>query len=219
MNLMRKIIAYVKSFLTPLKCGKLFRENIRNPYDRLRLKNKDFSIICSNCIGGVMSHDLGQKFLSPTVNLYIPPNYFIKFVENLPFYLNQDLRFEDTDEFTYPVAMLCDIPIYFIHFKTEEQAREKWNERKTRINFDNVFIMMTDRYSCSMDTFKRFDALEFKNKICFTANEYPEFKSTYFLPEYKDEGMTGIITDMVNIWGKRAYQQGGFDYVKFLNRK
>ena len=38
---------------------------------RLRLKNKDFSILAPTCIGGVISHRLGLKFLSPTINLYM----------------------------------------------------------------------------------------------------------------------------------------------------
>ena len=38
---------------------------------RTKLKNKDFSIICSNCIGGIIYNRLGQKFLSPTINLWM----------------------------------------------------------------------------------------------------------------------------------------------------
>lgn len=45
-------------------------------YCRFRLKNKDFSIISRNCIGGVMYHDLGLKCTSPTVNLFFYPDDF-----------------------------------------------------------------------------------------------------------------------------------------------
>ena len=58
---------------------------------RLDLKNSDFTIISSNCLGGVISHKLGLKFMSPTVNLFIEPSSFVKFCKNLPFYFEQPL--------------------------------------------------------------------------------------------------------------------------------
>ena len=41
--------------------------------DRKRLtdKIKTTSIISMNCTGGIISHNLGLQFLSPTVNLYM----------------------------------------------------------------------------------------------------------------------------------------------------
>lgn len=53
---------------------------------RIKLKNKQFSLITCNCIGGVLSNDLGQQFRSPTVNLIIPE--YLKFAGNLKHYLN-----------------------------------------------------------------------------------------------------------------------------------
>ena len=37
---------------------------------RIKLKNKDFSIISSNCNGGVILSDLNIKFNTPTINLF-----------------------------------------------------------------------------------------------------------------------------------------------------
>ena len=36
---------------------------------RRKLQNHDFSILCNRCIGGVVSHAVGEQFRSPTVNL------------------------------------------------------------------------------------------------------------------------------------------------------
>lgn len=58
----------------------------RNIENRKRLKNKEISIISTNCIGGVLSHDLGLQFKSPTVNLFFRAEDFIKFCENLEYY-------------------------------------------------------------------------------------------------------------------------------------
>lgn len=54
-----------------IRIGMLFRRIFRNKFDRLRLQNKDFSIISNHCMGGIISHDLGLEFKSPTVNLKI----------------------------------------------------------------------------------------------------------------------------------------------------
>jgi uncharacterized protein (DUF1919 family) len=88
--------------------------------------------------------------------------------------------------------------------------------------------MMTDRhidienqpkepYSCSYKTLQAFDALPFQKKICFTHKGYKELKSCYFLKEQSGNKCVGIITEIVDMFGKRMYQQSHFDYVKWLN--
>lgn len=56
-----------------------------------RISNSDFSIICSNCIGGVLYHYAGRKFLSPTINLWIRQDDFIKMICDLKYYMKQDI--------------------------------------------------------------------------------------------------------------------------------
>lgn len=51
--------------------------------DRRRLSNKNFTILSTNCIGGVMYHNLNLKFLSPTINLWISPHDYIKILKVL----------------------------------------------------------------------------------------------------------------------------------------
>lgn len=41
-------------------------------YMKSRLQNHDFEIISSNCIGGILYHDVGEQFRTPTINLIIP---------------------------------------------------------------------------------------------------------------------------------------------------
>lgn len=54
----------------------------QNNYYKNNIKNKDFTIFSSNCTGGVLYHDLGLEFLSPTINLYMNCEDFIKFCED-----------------------------------------------------------------------------------------------------------------------------------------
>ena len=66
------------------------RINLRNTIERKRLKKQSFSIISNTCIGGVICHDLGLPFLSPTINLYIRPCDFVKFCADIQCYLEQE---------------------------------------------------------------------------------------------------------------------------------
>ena len=207
------------------KIGELFRKKIRNKWERSKLKNSDFTIISNTCIAGKIYHDLGLRFLTPTINLYIKPEQFVKFCNNLSYYIDQPI-FQVTGNYKYPVGRIDDIFLYFKHYKTFDEAVNKWNERKSRIVWDNIFIMMTDRHldienganasSCSDNIFESFDKLPFKNKICFCAKQH-EQKSCFQLYEYSRKQCVGVITNIVNCFGKRMYQLSHFDYVAWLN--
>lgn len=111
---------------------------------RLRIRNRNFTILCSNCIGGIIYNRLGMQFLSPTINLFIRQYDFIKFIGNPQFYLSQELIFIET-EYPFPVGLLGDIRIHFNHSDNEADARLDWERRKKRINWDNLYIIMYDR--------------------------------------------------------------------------
>ena len=189
--------------------------NLRNAKMRKQLKNKP-SIIANHCIGGIVSHDLGLQFLSPTVNLKILPDDFIKFVENLEEYLSiEPIKIES--ELPYPVAKLKDITIYFVHYKSFEEAVAKWNERKQRVDFDNIRVMMTVRDGAQYETLERFDKLPYK-KVMFDEVPHEEFASAVYVHRARKKPLGNVyISDIVTMTGKRAFELTGFDLVDFLN--
>lgn len=70
-------------------------------------------------LGGVIFHELGLKFMSPTINLWMKPKDFIKYCSNLKHYSQCKLEFLDSSLYLsasekYPVACLDDIIIYFL---------------------------------------------------------------------------------------------------------
>lgn len=69
--------------------------------------------------------------------------HFIKFLRNIPKYLQTELTFCKEDNLSYPVGKLDDIKIYFQHYHSEQEAKQKWEERCKRINFENLFILLT----------------------------------------------------------------------------
>jgi len=67
---------------------------------RKRLRNDDFTILCSNCIGGCIYHRLGKRFLSPTINMWMAQPDFVTFLLHLDDYLASPIEFIAADEST-----------------------------------------------------------------------------------------------------------------------
>lgn len=180
-----------------------------------RLKNRDVSIISSNCSGAFIYYDLGMRYLSPTVNLSIEMNDFVKMVKNLRWYMEQELV-ELNEKSECPMGMLGDVKIYFIHYDSFKDAKTKWEERKKRINWDNIFIVGSEKDQCTYDTIKNFEQLPYKNKVIFTHKEYPEFSSAYCIKGFEEKEELGVITNFKDQILKRRYLDD-FNYVEFLN--
>lgn len=186
--------------------------------NRRRLKNRQVSIIASNCIGGVISHDLGLEFRSPFVNLWIKPGDYLKLLSRLKDYLCYDLKFVEEEGISYPVAMLNDIRIYFQHYKTQNEAQLSWNKRVSRINYDNIIVLFTDREGCSYQMIKEFDTLPYKRKVIFTHQYYPEIKSAYFFKRFAQDDEVGVLTSYKNAKLQIRYLDE-YDYVSLINKE
>lgn len=198
------------------KINLYLREYFINRPNRKRLTNTEPTIIASNCNGGFIAHDLNLRFNSPFVNLFLTPKDFICYLKNIEFYQQQNLTFVQTEK-AYPVAKLADITLYFMHYHSEQEAEQKWNERTKRMDLDNLFVMMTERDGCEYQDLIEFDALPFKNKVVFTHKNHPEIKSAVYIQGFENNGMAGDIFEYTSLNGKRYYDQ--FDYVSWLNKR
>lgn len=187
-----------------------------NRLHRKRLTNLHPTIIASNCIGGFIAHDLKLRFNSPFVNLYLMPQDFINYLGNIDFYQHQELVFIQTEK-KYPVGKLADIEIHFMHYHSEQEAREKWQQRTARMDLNNLFIIMTDRDGCSYDNLREFDRLPFENKVVFTHKDYPDIQSAFKISGFEQQQMVGDLFEYEAFGGKRYYDQ--FDYVSWLNKR
>lgn len=184
---------------------------IRNIISRMRLKNKSVTIISSNCVGGVMYHDLHLPFTSPTINLFFEPDSFLKYVENLEYYNDKEVV-DVTNGASYPVGRIGDVELHFLHYNPFEEAKESWNRRKKRINYDNIVIVMTDQGVKSSEVVKRFDKIEYR-KVYLT-NKHLKYAWSEYIPGFDEDDSVGNTIPYCH-GGKRFYEQ--FDYVAFLN--
>lgn len=184
---------------------------------RMCLRNKDMTILSSNCNGGFILHDLGCPFNSPTINLYFLPDHFLKFVSKPEEYLSFELKEVQMEDISYPVGQLKDILLFFMHYNSFAEAQEAWKRRAKRVNMDNVYILMTDKNGCTYEHIKQFEELPYKNKVIFTHKKYNEFPSAYYISGFENEGEVGILSDWKPQFFRRRWLDD-FDYVNFFNK-
>lgn len=188
---------------------------------RGRLKNRDFTIIASNCVAGVMYHLLGLRFDSPTINIWMDKKEFCRFASDLPWYMSQELRFYDKPDRNCPCAYIGEgdreITVVFVHYKTEEEARTKWEERKLRIHWDNLYIVTCDGNNVSEEDFALLKKASCKRKIIFTSHEHPEIEDSFVLHAMRKYPTAARMQITRNkLTGLRSWERD-FDYVAWLN--
>ena len=186
--------------------AKIFRKNKVRKLNR-EIEDRDFTIISQFCAGGLLYHDLKMKFLSPTINLAFDGPDFVKFCSNLEKYLNVELVEIKTDEVSYPVGRLGDVEIRFVHYKTFEEAKKKWEERSKRINFEKIVVMAHDRDGMNSDEcMAAFDKLPYK-KVMYTSKEYKEYPWVRYCPAFRKKHCVGVMTGYADLWGNRYYEK------------
>ena len=151
-----------------------------------RLQSSNPSILSVNCMGGILSNTLGLPFRSPFINFYLSGADFIKFLSKPHEYLAEKLiykghKLNSTKTIEFPVVALGDILINMVHYKSFEDSVEAWEKRKTRINWDNLFIMT---WTTSQKELEQFDALSYAKKVCFVP-----FKSDLDSAWYLEHGL------------------------------
>lgn len=184
-----------------------------------RLQNHGMTVISANCVGAFILHDLNEPFNSPFVNLYLSPNDFVRYLQNIEFYQQQSLTFIQSEK-PYPVAKLADLKVHFMHYRNSQEAQQKWLARSARMNLDNLFIMMTDKddaQGIAYEDLAAFDQLPFKNKVVFTRKPYPEFKSAFYIKGFEKQNQVGDLFTFSGWNGVKYYDQ--FDYVTWFNGK
>ncbi len=161
-------------------------------HKRIKLKNKNFTIISNNCWGGFIYQEYGLKYRTPTIGLYIFGHDYVKLCSDLDYYLSLKLEFIEwkdacyyellKNQKPYPVAKLGDVEIYFMHYHNEEEAAEKWYRRVKRINKKHILFKFSQHEGCSRNDVEIFMSLPLKNKLCFS---YDEVEGSIHVPELR----------------------------------
>lgn len=191
------------------------REHLINPKNRKKLKKHEVCILTNNCLGGCISHDLGLRFNSPLVNLWLSPKDFIKFCSNIEHYKTCQLSFlSSLPNINYPVAKLDDITIYFEHYHSEQTARKKWYERFLRLNQKSIYCILIERDGCTEEDLVNFSKLPFP-KASLVHKPMPHIPNSHYIRGFEDAREVGNIMVYRSLCGYKYYDD--FDYVSFLN--
>jgi len=181
-----------------------------------RNKNKNFTLLTPNCIGGYIYHQLGVPFLSPTINLRIPLPDFYRYIMNLDSYNN--LQFSPLpDNGVCPRGLLWDVEVYFSHYRSYEEAITIWKKRSLRIDRDNLYIIATDLDGILEEDIAQLGNLKCKKMVVFTTRNYT-FPYCFQVKAKESEGHVIPIRNMIKktIRGKWKFELF-FDYVAWLN--
>ncbi len=160
--------------------------------ERKKVIAKPVTVISQNCIGGVFYHDMKWPFLSPTINLFFTAEDFVKLAREPKRYFEAELSVEMGPE--YPVGTLEDIKVYFMHYDTCEEAREAWNRRVVRVDYDRIVIFSTDMEGFNNEVFEQWKTIPYP-KVLFTADpRFSEEGGSVLYPEYQENG---IVPDLI----------------------
>lgn len=183
---------------------------------RKRFKNPTLSVFASNCIGCLILHDLGVRFNSPFVNLYLNAEDYLKFLKKPREYLEMDFGKVET-EHPYPVATLGDLTFHFVHYRDYETAVTAFKKRTERINYENLFVIFSERDGCTYEDLLTFDNLPYKNKIVFTHLPYNDVESAFYIKGFEHEEQLGSMLGWDRRIGRKIYDR--FDYVQWFNNQ
>lgn len=153
------------------------------PFKRMGLINRDFTIISNNCYGGITSRNFGLPYNSPTCGCFFFSKEYIKFLKDLEAHVNAELVEVKVENSKYKeylmqkfgnnivIGKVLDSEIVFLHYKNFDEAKEKWDRRKERINYNNLIIKFNDQNKFEIEDFYEFEKLPYKNKLFFTSNK------------------------------------------------
>lgn len=180
------------------------------------------TIISQNCLGGVLYKDFGVQFLSPTIDLGIYGEDFLKFVENLHYYLSitpeplsEKGHSPFSDKFIYPLVTIDDITLHCGHYDSCAEAIECWERRKLRVNYDRIYVLANSWDMMSDPVLIERLCQSPYNTVCFTFEHYDFDGCIQLQGDEWQKKRNGVVTpgllDYVPGTTKRYYE-GQYDF-------
>lgn len=216
--MIRAVTVFIKR-----KFRRVFKNQL-NKKDIELLKNKNFVIVSNNCWGGEIYKWYNKPYNSPFVGLFIYSPCYLKLLSNFNHYILQNLIFQKKSNYfnekvNYPIAKLNDIEIHFLHYKSKQEAEEKWKRRAKRMleekNLDNYYFKTCDMYNSNQDILNEFHKLPYKNKVSFGIKNYASLKGKNHIKiEEVDKKSKNHVPNGVKLY-KLTFLY--FDITKWLN--
>lgn len=222
-----KILDIIDYYIKNKKIQKQ-RASICENYRR-RNQNYDFTLISQNCIGGVIYNDLGIPFYSPTINLFIEDENFVKLAENPEYYFSIEAqplmdKFIDpiNPSICYPKILIEDIEICCLHYHNCQEAIAAWERRRKRVNLNNMYVLGNSwNLHGNIKLIERLSNVDYPTKIFVLPDEAINDKCIVLQDDFWHLDERGIvrpnITDLIP-GDSFKYFEKMFDFVGWLNQ-
>ena len=180
-----------------------------------KLRNTEFCIVANNCLGSRLYKILGREYNTPFVGLMILPECFAKLVSNFDYYMEKEITFIKKSKYPphnepgrgadqYPLGLLGDIELHFIHYKTPEDAVEKWTRRKARMDLKNLHYVLIANGYCDNRVISQFTEKNPSRKVCFHRDKKLNMLGCCYIPSE--------LEDMGNLYSNYQRFVGRFDF-------
>lgn len=210
---------------------KTFLPRIHKAIIRFKYKKRiNCSIISQDCVGGVIYNMLGKQFLTPTINMFIEGENFVKLCKNPNKYISVDAipicdSFIDpiNNNIRYPKIKVLDIELCALHYKNAQEACQAYNRRRARFVFEN-YVIIANTGNLKNDPLLIKELLSMNNAIVYGNNPlFKEFKNYVYLDDFifhSDERqiIRPDLTSVVPRSGERVFEHY-FKIWKWLVRK
>lgn len=165
---------------------------------RASVRDEKFTLLSNDCWGSGPYQHLGLMYRTPFIGTRMFAPCYLELLKNVRRYVAAPAEFIATSRYDfmnerrqtffgdYPIALLDGaIELHFVHEPDATTAWEKWERRRAKMNFDNLYIKFSQDPECCTDAMlEEFDRLDYPYKVCFTYRDYPEFRSTILMPDY-----------------------------------
>lgn len=178
------------------------------------------SLLCNNCTGGVILHDMGLRFDTPTINVDIRnAEEYLYFVENIEHFIDSEVHEIELEKYDLPAGYLIynnkKVDIVFTHYKNFEAGKRKWQERMKRLDLSNIYVIY-EGPKVSEDFMERFSKLPYKKAVISSKRDNLKWNFYHGFDFYR-EWKPGKILEYKSWFSVKRFLDD-FDYIKFLNK-
>lgn len=189
----------------------------------MKVSNRKFCIFSNDCWGAELYKLLDRPFNTPFIGLMLMSPCYLKFLENPRYYLSLPIVFKKESKYlsmkninsgtSFPLGVLGEsgIEIHFLHYKSEKMAKDKWERRVKRIDWDHLFV----KYDCGKDyankqSVEKFLKLPFENKLVFGKENFG-MQDVQVLKKYSHDAVVQFkncflsFNPVKSLFGKRKY--------------
>lgn len=176
------------------------RKALGQRIQRARLRNRDFTLISNDCWGAEMYKFLGcEGYNTPFIGLYLLADDYLQFLTKPQHYLASPLEFIERSRHesvnqsrlnkAFPIGLLGgEVEVQFLHYASTEEARQKWERRVKRVNWNNLCVKWdAAKDGATAEHIQAFRKLPFK-KLLLLKEPQPAGRSAVVVPNYSPDG-------------------------------